>query len=217
MTELQKPPGVRFQLKEALSHEPMSLALVTERNLPVFEKTLASLSQESGMLPMTGNANESSKEWLDSTRALWLFGQKADRLLKPDEVVGFVNVYKPELMGHVNDMLTARGMHAYEPGTVVELASYAKNGNAEAELSANKLALQKVFTDETFKDVRGVTVWVDHTPDNVIDSGEADMVKKLGGWAIGTARYSPSESVDSTCFLITRRKFIDAMTGQGQK
>ena len=192
----------------------MSIALVTERNLPVFEKTLMSLSESSGMASVTGNPNESPKEWLEGTKALWLYGQKADRLLKPDEVTGFVNVYKPENMGQVNDWLTARGMHAYEPGTVVELASFAKDGNTDAELSANKLALQKVFTDESFRDIRGVTVWVDHTGENVIDPAEAGMMKKLGGWELGKARYNPLETVDSTCYLITRRNFIEAVTGQ---
>jgi hypothetical protein len=38
-------------------------------------------------------------------------------------------------------------------------------------------------------------------------------MKALGGIAIGVARYHPSESVDSTCFLITRRNFLDAVTG----
>lgn len=81
------------------------------------------------------------------------------------------------------------------------------------ELSANKQALAKVFMDDAFKDVRAVTTWVTHTSENKLDPKEFAEMKQLGGWSLGSLKYNASENVDSTCFLITRRQFMDALTG----
>ncbi len=206
-------------MRELLSQEPVSLVPVTERNIPRFEASLAALGQlsqsESGMLPMTGNTQESPAEWLAGTKGLWLFGVKDADFSMPENVAGFVNVYAPEHNGSINDWLLKRGMRAYDPGAVVELSSFAKNqdGANAMELSAHKQALAKVFMDDNFKDVRAVTTWVTHLPENKLDPKEVADMKKVGGWPLGSLKYAASESVDSTCFLVTRRAFLDALTG----
>lgn len=219
MTEAPQPMGFRAQMRELLSSEPISIVPVTERNLPRFEGVLTELSQasqsESGMLPMTGNAQETPAEWLAGTRGLWLIGAKEADFSMPENVAGFVNAYAPEHSGSINDWLLKRGMRAYDPGSVVELASFVKDqeGAGAMELSAHKQALAKVFMDDSFKDVRAVTTWVTHTPDNKLDPAEVADMKKLGGWPLGSLKYAASEPVDSTCFLVTRRAFLDALTG----
>lgn len=209
--------GFRAQVRELLSKESVSLVPVTERNIKRFDTTLTDLSRrsasEGAMFSVTGNSNETNEEWAKGVKALWLIGQKETDFSVPENVAGFVNVYAPEHMGTVNDMLLKKGMRAYEPGMVVEIASFAKDDNTAAELSANKQALAKVFMDDAFKDVRAVTTWVTHNAENALDPQDVTDMKKLGGWPLGSTRYNPSESVDSTCFLITRRQFMDALTG----
>lgn len=214
--EAPSPVGFRAQMRELLSKEPVSLVPVTERNLKRFDATLTDLSQRSAseMFPVTGNAAETNEEWASGVKALWLIGQKETDFSVPENVAGFVNVYAPEHQGAINDWLLSRGMRAYDPGAVVELASYVKDGADTLELSASKQALAKVFMDDQFKDVRGVTVWVTHTPENTMDPKEAAAMKTLGGWALGSLKYDAGETVDSTCFLITRRQFLDALTGK---
>ncbi len=211
--------GFRAQMRELLAKEPVSLVPVTERNLPRFDSTLTDLakrSQSEGMLPVTGNTAETNQEWARGVKALWLVGQKEADFSKAENVAGFVNVYTPEHQSSINEWLTKRGMRAYDPGALLELASFVKDqqGAASMELSADKQALAKVFMDDNFKDVRAATVWVTHTPENKLDQAELTDMKKLGGFAIGSLKYDASENVDSTCFLITRRAFLDAFTGQ---
>lgn len=219
MTESPQLMGFRAQMRELLSKESVSLVPVTEHNLPRFEASLTELGQlsqsESGMLPMTGNAQESSTEWLSGTKGIWLFGVKDADFSMPENVAGFVNVYAPEHNGSINDWLLKRGMRAYDQGAVVEMASFVKDqpGNGDKELSADKQVLAKIFIDDAFKDVRAVTTWVTHTPENKLDPKDVADMKKVGGWPLGSLKYAQSEPVDSTCFLVTRRAFLDALTG----
>lgn len=217
MTEAPQNPGFRSQMRELLSKEPVVLAQVTERTLPRFEASLTELStlcQADGMLPVTGNRQETNEEWVKGTKGLWLVGQKETDFSDPNNAAGFVNVYKPEQSGAISEWLLARGMRAYDPGAILEMSSFVKNNATDVELGANKQALAKVFMDDNFKDVRAVTMWVMHTSENALDMTESVQMKKLGGWPLGSRKYDPSESVDSTCFLITRRAFLDALTGQ---
>ena len=96
-------------MRELLSQEPVSLVPVTERNIPRFEASLAALGQlsqsESGMLPMTGNTQESPAEWLAGTKGLWLFGVKEADFSMPGIVAGFVIMYAREHNGWFNDWL----------------------------------------------------------------------------------------------------------------
>lgn len=217
MTEASQGMGFRAQMRELLSKEPVSIVPVTERNIKRFDATLTDLSAksaaESGMFPVTGKADETNQEWASNVKALWLIGQKETDFSVPENVAGFVNVYAPEHSGAINDWLLKKGMRAYDPGAVVELASYVKGDNAAMELSANKQALAKVFMDDAFKDVRAVTTWVTHTAENKLDPKEFAEMKQLGGWSLGSLKYNAAENVDSTCFLITRRQFMDALTG----
>lgn len=217
MTEAPQGMGFRAQMRELLSKEPVSIVPVTERNIKRFDATLTDLSAKSaaegGMFPVTGKADETNQEWASNVKALWLIGQKETDFSVPENVAGFVNVYAPEHNGAINDWLLKKGMRAYDPGAVVELASYVKSDNTSMELSANKQALAKVFMDDAFKDVRAVTTWVTHTSENKLDPKEFAEMKQLGGWSLGSLKYNASENVDSTCFLITRRQFMDALTG----
>jgi hypothetical protein len=217
MTEAPQGMGFRAQIRELLSNETVSIVPVTERNIKRFDKTLTELSQKStaegDMFPVTGNPNETNEEWAKGVKALWLIGAKETDFSVPENVAGFVNVYVPEQTGTINDWLLKKGMRAYEPGMLVEIASFVKDNNTAAELSANKQALAKVFMDDAFKDVRAVTTWVTHTAENTLDPQELADMKKLGGWPLGSAKYNAGEAVDSTCFLITRRQFMDALTG----
>jgi hypothetical protein len=212
------PGGLRSQMREILSKEPVIIAQVTERKLPKFEQTLTQLdrlSQADGLLPITGNPQETNKEWLSATRGLWLVGSREADFSVPENTAGFVSVYAPEHMGSVNDWLAARGMRGYDNGAVVELSSFVRDvPNATAiELSADKQALAKVFLDEGFKDVRAVTVWETHNPQNEVDPAAAEALTTLGAVKLGSLRYNENEPVDSSAFLITRRAFLDAMTG----
>lgn len=210
--------GFRAQMRELLAKEPVSIVPVTERNLARFDATLTDLSTKSAaegdMFPVTGKANETNQEWASNVKALWLIGQKETDFSIPENVAGFVNVYAPEHEKEINDWLLAKGKHAYDPGSLVEIASFVKDvPQAEAlQYSADRQALAKVFLDDAFKDVRAVTSWVTHTKDNKLDQADYAAMKKLGGWPIGATRYDASESVDSTCFLIGRRAFLDSLT-----
>lgn len=218
MTEAQKFVSPHAQLKELFRTEPISLVQVTEQELPRFDKILTDLGQESskaGMFPVTGNPQETNEEWVKNVKGLWLFGEKGVRFTDSSNVDGFVNVYAPEHMGKINDWLSSRGMNPYTHGALVELGSYVKDGpeSEMREMSASKQALGKVFTDRNFRDVRAVTVWVTHDAQNTLDPNDVASMKELGGWPLGVHRYDPSESVDSTCFLITRRAYLDAVSG----
>lgn len=211
--------GFRAQMRELLAKEPVSIVPVTERNLQRFDATLTDLSQKSqkeGMLPVTGNAAESNQEWASNVKALWLIGQKETDFSVPENVAGFVNVYAPEHEKEINEWLTAKGKHAYDAGALVEIASFVKEAaNADTlGYSADRQALSRVFLDDAFKDVRAVTSWATHTKENKLDQADYAAMKKLGGWPIGNTRYDAGESVDSTCFLITRRAFLDSLTAQ---
>lgn len=216
--ESQQGMGFRAQIRELLHNEPVSLVPVTERNLPKFTETLTQLSELSmadGMLPMTGNQQESPAEWRDSTRGLWLIGAKEADFSNPDNVAGFVNIYEPSQQDAINTWLTDKKMRVYDPGALVELSSFVKDvpGAADLEISGDKQALARVFMDEAYKGVRAVTVWETHSADNSLDPDAVAQMKKLGGWPLGSMRYDQAEAVDSTCFLITRRQFLDALTG----
>lgn len=217
--EIAPQMGFRAQMRELLSKEPISIIPVTERNIARFDRTLTDLSQKSqkdGMLPVTGNATETNQEWASHVKALWLIGQKETDFSVPENVAGFVNVYAPEHEKEINDWLLAKGKRAYDPGSLVEIASFVQDGEQSEQLqhSADRQALARVFMDDAFKDVRAVTSWVTHTSENKLDQKDYAAMKKLGGWPIGTMRYDASESVDSTCFLISRRGFLDSLTGQ---
>lgn len=210
--------GFRAQMRELLSQEPVSIVPVTERNLLRFDKTLTNVSQKSekaGMFPVTGKPDETNEEWASNVKALWLIGQKEADFSEPSNVAGYVNVYAPEHEKEINEWLLAKGKHTYDSGSLVEIASYVHDGPQTEQIqhSADRQALARVFMDDAFKDVRAVTSWVTNTPENKLDSKDYTAMKKLGGWPIGSTRYNQSESVDSTCFLITRRAFLDSVTG----
>lgn len=208
--------GFRAQMRELLKQEPMVLARVTERTLPKFEATLTQLSEAAGMLPVSDNPQETNAEWAAGTRGLWVFGQRESDFSNPEQAAGFVNVYMPEHSNEINDWLVKRKMRAYDHGALIELSSFVKDvpGAGDMELSADKQALAKVFMDDEYKDVRAVTTWITHTPDNKLDVKEVGEMKKLGGWPLGTLKYNASEPVDSTCFLITRNSFMEALSGK---
>ncbi len=215
MTESPPVMGFRAQIREILKQESVVLARVTERTLPKFDATLTQLSTAAGMLPVSNNPQETNAEWMNGTRGLWVFGQRESDFSNPEQAAGFVNIYAPEHVSEINDWLVKHNMRAYEPGSVVELASFVKDqpGASDIELSADKQALAKIFMDEEYKDMRAVTTWITHTPDNKLDAKEVAEMKKLGGWPLGTLKYNAGEPVDSTCFLITRKGFMDALSG----
>lgn len=217
MTETAPQMSPRAQAREILSHEPVSLVPVTERNFPKFQATLTDVNNRSkadGMLPMTGDPQESNEAWAAATRGLWLIGAKDSDFSLPENVAGFVNAYAPEHINEVNDWLVKKGMRGYDAGAVVELSSFVKDeAKADVGISGEKQALGKVFMDDAFKDVRAVTMWVTHLAENTLDPKDVSDMKKLGGRPLGSLKYDASESVDSTCFLITRRGFLDALMG----
>ncbi len=210
--------GFRAQIRELLSRESTVLVPVTEKNLPRFDATLTDLDARSkaddGMLNINLKPSETNAEWVGNVKALWVFGPKEANLALPDQATGFVNVYEPEHMDKINTMLSENGKRAYDAGAVVEFASYAKNfpTNVDAEESAVKQALAHVFIDETFKDVRAVSVWVTHEKDNVLDVRQEEALKKIGAMKLGSLRYAPEEQVDSTAFIIPRKAFLDRLT-----
>lgn len=221
MPEIQ-PMGFRAQIRELLSHEPVVLVPVTERNAPRFDATLTAFGTlavtEDGMFNVTKKESESNAEWLTNVRGLWLFGAKEANLANPEQAVGFVNVYAPEHLDDINAMQAAKGKRPYEAGAVVELASFAKEypHHMDEETSAIKQALSKVFLDDAFKDVRAVSVWVTHEAGNVLDPTQEAQLTGLGAIKLGALRYDASESVDSTAFIIPRKAFIDRLTAPKQ-
>ncbi len=210
--------GFRAQIREILSKESVALVPITERNLPRFDETLTALSAkakaEEGLLNVNLKPEESNAEWASGVKALWVFGPKEADLAAADQAVGFVNVYTPEHMSEVNEMLVASHRRPYDTGAVVEMASYSKDypANLDSDVSATKQALAKVFMDDEFKDVRAVTVWVTHETGNALDPKQQEVMQKLGAMKLGALKYAPEETVDSTCFLIPRKAFIDRLT-----
>lgn len=220
MAEIQ-PQGFRAHIRELLSHESTALVPVTERNLARFDGTLTDLAAKSaaedGMLNIDlSKVDETNAEWVSGVKALWVFGGKEANLAAPEQAAGFVNVYEPEHMGELNDMLKNRHMRPYEEtGSVVEMGSYAKRGlpdNDAQEASAVKQALARVFMDEPFKDVRAVSIWVTHSADNTLHPNDEKALAKFGAIKLGALRYAPQETVDSTAFVIPRKAFMDSLT-----
>jgi hypothetical protein len=220
MTENGPAMGFRAQMREALSHEPVSIVPVTEHNLPRFDAVLTNLGTMSmstdAMLPFTGNPTESNAEWFANVKNLWLYGAKDGDFSKPENVEGFVNVYTPEHMDQINTWLKEKNLRPYDEGGVVEYASFGLHSekNPDLEMSATKQALSKVFVfdqEQKYKDVRAVTVWVTHDQDNKLKTFEAEQLTKLGGRALGSAKYEASEKVDSTCFIIPRKAFTETL------
>lgn len=216
MTEIQ-PMGFRAQVREMLSKEFITLVPVTERNITRFDATLTQLGrlsrEEDGVLNMTLKPEETNKEWVMAAKGVWLFGAKESNFAVPEQVVGFVNVYAPEHMEKINRMLETHHKRPYDKGAVLELASYAKEypTNVAKEMSATKQALAKVFMDDQFKDVRAVSVWVTHEAGNILDPMQAQELTKLGAMKLDALKYDPSESVDSTCFVIPRNAFFNTL------
>lgn len=213
-----QPMGFRARIREILSKESTAIVPITERNLPRFDETLTKLSglakSEDGMLNINLKPEESNAEWANSVKALWVFGVKEANLALPDQALGFVNAYAPEHMDEINKMLVATHRRPFDTGAVVEMASYAKDypANIEADVSATKQALAKVFMDDGFKDVRAVTVWVTHEKDNALDPKQQEVMQNLGAIKLGALKYAPDESVDSTCFIIHRNAFMNRLT-----
>lgn len=219
MTEAQTGMGFRAQIKEALSKEPVALVPVTEHNIPKFDAVLTNLNTlamaNDGMVPVTGDPNESNETWLGSVKSLWLFGTPNANFSVPEHVEGFVNVYAPEHMDEINEWLVQKKLRPYDEGSVVEFASFGLHSAAspEAEMSAVRQALAKVFDfdQEQYGTVRAVSVWATHNSENKLDPQEMAAIRALGGKPLGAARYSPNETVDSTCFMIPRKAFNDAL------
>lgn len=222
MTGEQTGMGFRAQIKEALSKEPVSIVPVTEYNIGRFDPILTNLSALSmttdGMVPFTDPA-ETNEAWLGEVKSLWLFGNpdsKAD-FSQHENVGGFIHVYEPEHMDKINEWLKQKNLRPYDSGAVVEYASFGLHSktNPTLEMSATKQALAKVFVfdQEKYRDVRAVSVWVTHDADNTLNDAEFAQLKSIGAKPLGRARYHESEVVDSTCFMIPRKAFLDSLTG----
>ncbi len=217
--EENKPLGFRAQIRELLSRESVTIVPVTERSLKRFDATLTDLAargaQEAGMLNVNMKPEESNAEWVNGVKGLWVFGPKEGNIASPDVALGFVNVYAPEHMDEINKMLTEKKMRPYTEGSVLEFASFGKDfpANVQQEQSAVKQTLARVFMDEQFKDVRAVSVWVTHEKGNVLDAQQDLALQTIGGIKLGSLRYAPQESVDSTAFVIPRKAFLDALMG----
>lgn len=221
MEQLPKAGGSGFRqnIREILKNEPVVLVQMGERNFPKFEGLLKDLSlqsqSEDGMLPITGNLNETTQEWIENTKGLWVFGPKVGDISTVEGSSGFVSVYEPEHLDKINEWQAVKGKRVYEKGQVLELSSFVKDvpGSAGLEDSATKLALDKVFNGLGFKDVRAVSVWITHDEQNQLNSAEAARTIALGGKKLGSMRYDAGEMVDSTCFVIPRQAFLDTLTG----
>lgn len=217
MTEHPSGAGVGFRqnIRELLKKEPVVLVPMTERNLPRFTHVLDDFSLRSGMLPITGNPQESAKDWVENTKGSWVFGAKEGDLSEIGQASGFVSVYEPEHLDKINEWQSAKAKRVYEKGQVVELSSYVDESEEAVVLedSATKLALDKVFNGLGFKDVRAVSVWITHNDKNELDPMEASRTIALGGKKLGSLRYDASETVDSTCFVIPRQAFLDTLMG----
>lgn len=217
--EQQQGVGFRQSIRELLKKEPVVLVQMGERNFPKYESLLTDLSlrsqTEDGMLPVTGNPNETPQEWIENTKGLWVFGPKVGDVSTAEGSSGFVSVYEPAHLDKINEWQAAKGKRVYEKGQVLELSSFVKDapGAAGLEDSATKLALDKVFNGLGFKDVRAVSVWVTHDEKNQLEPIDASRTMALGGKKLGSLKYDVSEAVDSTCFIIPRQAFLDALTG----
>lgn len=210
--------GFYARAREALRNEPVDLMPITERNFPVFKETLASLSDLSakeGALPVTGNPNETPEEWAKNVTALWLVGSKLDRRMEPGDAIGFVNLYAPERTADIETWLAKHPKLHFEPGTIREAYAYVTpDAGPDAELAAYKKAIGKAFMDQEFPITQAITIWETHEADNTMKPDVTAFMEKLGGFALGSSRYDPGESVDSTCFLITKNGFLNALVGK---
>lgn len=220
MVEQPVPPiGFRQNIRELLKSEPVNLVQMGERNFGKYEGLLTDLSlrsqAEDGMQPATGNPQETPREWIESTKGLWVFGPKEGDISTPEGSNGFVSVYEPAHLDKINEWQSAKGKRVYENGQVLELSSFVKESPEAMTLedSATKIALDKVFNGLQYKDVRAVSVWVTHDTNNQLDPVDASRTIALGGKKLGSMRYDASEPVDSTCFVIPRQAFIDTLTG----
>lgn len=216
---MEQPTGVGFRqsIRELLKKEPVVLVQMGERNFPKYEGLLTDLSlrsqTEDGMLPLTGNPQETPQEWIENTKGLWIFGPKEGDVSTVEGSSGFVSVYEPAHLDKINKWQSAKGKQVYEKGQVLELSSFVKDSAVTLEDSATKLALDKVFNGLGFKDVRAVSLWVTHDQNNQLDPVDASRTMALGGKKLGSLRYDASEAVDSTCFIIPRQAFLDTLTG----
>jgi hypothetical protein len=229
VTEIQQQPvSFRQRIREVLQTESARIVPVTEFNFSHLEPLLSHLSELSHMDQMVDGSSsvaaptrgtESMMDWVKSTHDLWIIAPKdVIRIENPEHALGFVSVYTPEHLEDINAWLAARHKKPYAPEEIFELSSFAKKGEETAEQSASKIALSKVFLfDPAYKvndkDVQAVSVWVTHNSDNVLDPKDAESVKQLGGFALGTKKYAEGEPVDSTCFIIPRQGFFNALTG----
>lgn len=221
MEQLPKVGGTGFRqnIREILKNEPVVLVQMGERNFPKYEGLLNDLSlrsqTEDGVLPLTGNPQETAQEWIENTKGLWIFGPKEGDVSTVEGSSGFVSVYEPGHLDKINEWQTAKGKRVYESGQVLELSSFAKESpnSMVLEDSATKLALDKVFNGLNYKDIRAVSVWVTHDENNQLDPVDASRTIALGGKKLGSLKYDPSESIDSTCFIIPRQAFLDTLTG----
>lgn len=205
-------------MREVLRQEPMDIVPITERNFPVFRQALETLSQESakdGALPMTGNPEETVEEWVKHATAVWVVGPKSDARLEPDGLVGYANLYAPEHAGDIDAWLTKHPKLHFEPGTIKEAYAFVKpDAGPDAELSAYKKMLGKAFMDPAFPKTDAITIWDTHEANNTLNPDTTAFMEKLGGFSLGTKRYDPKESVDSTCFLVTKNSFLNALSGK---
>lgn len=215
--EQQQGMGFRQNIREILKKEPVVLVQMGERNFPKYESLLSDLSlrsqTEDGMLPLTGNPQETPQEWIENTKGLWIFGPKEGDVSTVEGSSGFVSVYEPEHLDKINEWQTAKAKRVYEKGQVLELSSFVKDSAVTLEDSATKLALDKVFNGLNYKDVRVVSVWVTHDQNNQLNPVDASRTMMLGGKKLGSLKYDASERVDSTCFIIPRQAFLDTLTG----
>lgn len=215
--EQQQGAGFRQSIRELLKKEPVVLVQMGERNFPKYESLLSDLSlrsqTEDGMLPLTGNPQETPQEWIENTKGLWIFGPKEGDVSTVEGSSGFVSVYEPEHLDKINEWQSTKGKRVYEKGQVLELSSFIKDSAVTLEDSATKLALDKVFNGLNYKDVRAVSAWVTHDQNNQLDPVDASRTMALGGKKLGSLKYDASEAVDSTCFIIPRQAFLDALTG----
>lgn len=217
MSELQ-PMGFRAQIRELLSHEAVAVVPVTENNAARFDAALTYLDirakADGDFYNINFQPEETNQEWVKGVEGLWVFGPKEANLADPEQVTGFVNVYGPEHMDEINTMLVAHHKRPYDQGAVLEFASYAKDvpKRMAEEMSAVRQSLAKVFMDEQYKDIRAVSVWVTNEADETVNPQEDQALRSIGATNIGALRYHPSENVDSTCFILPRKAFLDALT-----
>ena len=219
--ENKAEPGFFSQVREQLRQIDIKLVPITEHNFERLEPVLTKLGQESNQPPQTGNPEETTLEWVTATKGVWLFGNTdAKDMTEPEVAKGYISVYEPEHLDKINEWLQAKPKpwRPYTKDTLIELSSYATDppNHADKELAATKMTLGRVFAmdkDKVYGDIQGATLWLTHNSENQLDPFEAAQMKDLGAMALGTLRYDPSENVDSTCFLITKKHFLDTLMG----